>query len=140
MIVVDASLALKWYLKEAFSDDAEALLAAHSGNITVPDIFVIEVIGALVRRANIKKAERAISQTSISAFISLFDDGFIQRANLSEQQIARAATVALNLGHPLKDCIYLALAMDLGCPLVTCDAKFAAKARGVYADVRVLGE
>ncbi len=140
MIVVDASLALKWYFKEAFSDEAEALLAAHSGDIAAPDIFVIEVIGALVRRANIDKAEHARSQTSISAFVGLIFDGFIQRMNLSGRQMTRAAAIALDLGHPLKDCLYLVLAIALECPLVTCDAKFAAKARMVYEGVRVLGD
>ena len=54
--------------------------------------------------------------------------------------IVKAANLAIDIGHPLKDCIYLALAMELGCPLVTCDTKFATKAHEVYAGVQVLGE
>jgi predicted nucleic acid-binding protein len=139
VIVVDASLALKWYLQEPLSDEAEGLLAKHSGSIAAPDILIIEVIGALVRRANIDKAERPASHTSIAAFLELFTNGFVKRTDLSERQMARAAMLALDLGHPLKDCIYLALAMELGCDLVTCDARFAAKARAVWAGIRVLG-
>jgi predicted nucleic acid-binding protein len=45
----------------------------------------------------------------------------------------------MNLGHPLKDCIYLALAMEMSCDLITCDARFAEKAKGAWARVRVLG-
>jgi predicted nucleic acid-binding protein len=52
--------------------------------------------------------------------------------------LLRATNLAIDLGHPLKDCIYLALAMELGCDLVTADARFAAKAREVWAGVRVL--
>ena len=59
---------------------------------------------------------------------------------MGPQKIASSAGQAIDLGHPLKDCIYLALAMELGCELVTCDARFAAKAKGVWAGVRVLGE
>ena len=51
-----------------------------------------------------------------------------------------AAHLAIDLGHPLKDCIYLALAMELGRPLITSDAMFAAKARNIYPAVQVLGE
>ncbi len=54
--------------------------------------------------------------------------------------MANAAKLALDLGHSLTDCIYLALAIELACPLITCDAKFAAKARGTYANIRALGE
>jgi predicted nucleic acid-binding protein len=139
VIVVDASLALKWYLDERFSNDAEAVLATHSGGIAAPEILVVEVIGALVRRANIDKTKRTSSQTSIAAFLELFTDGLVQRTNLSEPQMAHAATLALDLGHPLKDCLYLVLAMDLECPLVTFDARFAAKAKGVWAGIEVLG-
>ena len=54
--------------------------------------------------------------------------------------LATAAGLAVDLGHPLKDCIYLALAIELECELVTADARFAEKAKGVWDKVRVLGE
>ncbi len=138
MIVIDASLAVKWYVIEPQSEGARTLFGEHAGNIVVPDIFRAEVIGAMVRRANIDKSERTAADTSIAAFLHLFADGFLQLSNLTGPQMARAAQAALDLGHPLKDCLYLALAMDLGCPLVTCDAKFADRARRVYESVRVL--
>jgi predicted nucleic acid-binding protein len=53
--------------------------------------------------------------------------------------MAQAAALALDLGHPLKDCVYLAMAMELGCDLVTCDARFAEKACEAWAGVRLLG-
>jgi predicted nucleic acid-binding protein len=56
------------------------------------------------------------------------------------QALASAASTAIDIGHPLKDCIYLILAMELDCELMTCDARFAKKARDVWDRVRVLGE
>jgi predicted nucleic acid-binding protein len=47
--------------------------------------------------------------------------------------------LAIDIGHPLKDCVYLVLAMELDCELVTCDARFAKKAKSVWGRVRVLG-
>ena len=139
MIVLDASVAVKWYAIEPFTQEALGLLRELHGNITVPDIFISEVVGALVRHANIDKTLRSASTTSIDRFASLFDDNWILAERADPRRMERAASLALDLGHPLKDCIYLALAMELGCDLVTADARFAGKARGVWAGVRVLG-
>jgi predicted nucleic acid-binding protein len=139
VIVVDASLALKWYLDEALAEEADLWFTEHEGDIVVPHIFVIEVTSALVRRANIDKQLRPESEASVARLMALFSEQLIRLANTELQQMEQAAKLALDLGHPLKDCIYLALAMELGCDLVTCDARFGAKAKGVWAGVRVLG-
>ena len=40
-------------------------------------------------------------------------------------ELTRAAAVlAMDLGHPIKDCVYLALADHVGVPLITSDVKF----------------
>jgi predicted nucleic acid-binding protein len=139
VIVIDASLAVKWYLDEAWADEAEALLIEYEGDIVVPDIFISEVIGALVRRANMAKAMRSDSATATARFQALFDTGSITAIRSPPPAVVRAATLALDLGHPLKDCLYLALAMELECDLITCDERFAAKAKEVWDHVRVLG-
>ena len=58
-MVIDASVAVKWYRYEADSDLAEQLLSAHAGGFVVPDLFAIEVTAALVRHANAAKFARA---------------------------------------------------------------------------------
>jgi predicted nucleic acid-binding protein len=140
VIAIDASLAVKWYLDEPWSDEAEDLFASNAGAVIVPDSFVAEVIGTFVRRANIDKSLRAESESLIGQFTALFDAELISAQRLDPPAIARAAALALDLGHPLKDCHYLALAMEQECELVTCDARFAAKAKVAWEQVRVLGE
>ncbi len=140
MIVVDASLALKWYLDEPHSKEAEDWFTENEGNILVPHVFIIEVTGALVRRANMEKRLRSESESSIARFVALFDNQLIEVEETYPHQMAKAATLAIDIGHPLKDCIYLVLAMELECELVTCDTRFASKARGIWDRVRVLGE
>ena len=138
MIVIDASLAVKWFLEEPESDAARQKLADNLGQITVPDLFVIEVTAALVRNANIHKRTYPAMRAHIADFAALLAGNELQQVRPTPPQVAKAATLALDLGHPLKDCIYLALAVELGCDLVTCDARFAAKAKGVWDRVRVL--
>ncbi len=139
-IIVDASLAYKWFVEESGSDAAYAVLVQHIGQILVPDTFLVEVSAALVRDANMQKQSAIGRRKSLERFLGLVDDQSIRSVRIDTAQLAAAANLAIGLGHPLKDCIYLALAMDLGCALLTCDARFAAKARGVWADVRVLGD
>ncbi len=139
MIVVDASVGVKWLVVEANSDIADSLLANHSGDLVAPSFFAIEVAGALVRKANEVKANRKSSEQGLLSLTELLESELVMVRETSSSQLASATSLALDLGHPLKDCIYLALAMELGCDLVTCDARFAAKAQGVWARVRVLG-
>lgn len=138
MIAADASLAVKWYADEDQSEEAENWLAANAGSIIVPDIFVSEVIGSLVRHANIAKSLRHEAEASIRRFEVLFEEQWIKAERMKPSQIARASAIALDLGHPLKDCIYLALAMERACDLVTCDARFVEKASLFWPKVKLL--
>lgn len=129
MIVIDASVAVKWFVDEDYSDRASSVRDANLGQIAVPDLFVIEVVGALVRRANMAKGLRGDSEQAIGTLMALLDENLITAVPASPPIVSAAAQFALDLGHPFKDCVYLALAADLECDLVTCDARFAAKAR-----------
>jgi predicted nucleic acid-binding protein len=140
MIVIDASLAVKWYLDEPLAAAAIDLLLRESPEISAPDLFAIEVVSALVRNGNVDKSWADEARRSTGRFVELCQGGGVKLVRVSPMGLDMAAQLALDLGHPLKDCIYLALAMELGCELVTCDARFAAKAKGVWAGVRVLGD
>ena len=139
MIVVDASVAVKWYFPEMGSETAIALLDHPEGWLHGPDMLAIEVCASFVRGANMDKARKPDAHKFISDFSAKLNDGTVTTHRLSSAQTAKAAILAIDLGHPLKDCLYLTLAMELDCPLVTADARFAAKALGVYDGVRVLG-
>lgn len=139
MIVVDASLAVKWFLPEVGAD-AAALVLLSDKVIIGPDMLAVEVNATLVRGANMVKANRQEAKSSIQRFQDMIEANDVQLMRSTARQIERSANLAIDLGHPLKDCIYLALAMELDCELVTCDAKFAPKAREVWNRVRLLGE
>lgn len=140
MIVVDASVAAKLFRDEDGTEAAHRLIAEHAGEIAVPDIFAIEVAGVIVRDANSDKAMAALQRDKLTALAALLDSPTLRLVRAGPEEVVAAAGMAMALGHPLKDCIYLALAIGLGCPLVTADARFAGRARSMYEGVGVLGE
>lgn len=121
MIVVDASVALKWALDEDGSDRARVLL--QTDILIAPDLLWIEfanVLWVYARRG-------LISPTNAEAALAALDAAPITplptRALLTIAQRA-----AFDLNHSVYDCVYLAAAMEERAILVTADAAFAAKA------------
>lgn len=139
MIVIDASLAAKWIIVEPNSAAALAFLEECTEPLIAPDLIAIEVSSAIVRRANMNKALGETMRLANIRWASLLDAGTIALRRPTSGDILEAASLAIDLGHPLKDCIYLVLAMKLDCELVTCDARFDQRAKGVWDRVRVLG-
>lgn len=140
MIVVDASLATKWLLTEADSEAALAFLEAREPEIAAPDLLAIEVCRALVTAANMGRIDKRAGRTLIAEWLKTVDQGNFRLYALDTGLVGRGADIALDLGHPLADCLYLALAINLGVDLVTCDARFVAKARVHHPNIRLLAD
>ncbi len=138
MIVVDASVGVKWFLEEHDSEIASAIFDANVSRIHVPDLFMVEVSGALVRQTNMLKTKQLVIRNALSRLTAMFSTGDLVPVRSLPADVSRATDIAIDLGHPLKDCIYLALAIDRNCPLMTCDAKFAVKARSKHPLVQLL--
>lgn len=121
-LVIDASVALKWVVEEDGSDAAVALLGR---NLAAPDLLVTETANALWRR---------VRRGELTAEEALRRVDELGRAPLelvaSEELIGSAVRLAIELGHPVYDCLYLALAIARDCPVVTADARFAAALGG----------
>ncbi len=140
MIVVDASIAVKWLIEEPESDRAAVFLEQHTGRLVAPDLLLIEVTGTLVRLGNSNKAFASTALEAVEEWTSSWSDGIVRSERVTERQIREAARIALQLGHPLKDCIYLALALELGAELATCDARFRDRAATAFPHVRLLAD
>mgnify|MGYP000988090324 CR=1 FL=1 len=119
LVVVDASIALKWVLNEPDSMAAEAVLAGH--RLTAPDLLVVECANAIwtrIRRRTLSPAEaRAVFSDLLAIDIDYEADHGLAAAALS---------LAADLDHPVYDCTYLALALERGCEVITADRRFAA--------------
>lgn len=134
MIIVDASVALKWVLQEQDSDRAIALLAREA--LAAPELLWVECANVLwvkARRGQIKRADAGAAYAAIDAAPISVVPG--------RPLAAAAQAIAFELDQPAYDCLYLAAALAQGCAFVTADEAFAkvALAHPVYAgSVRVL--
>lgn len=140
MIVVDASVIVKAIVREPDAERALAFLDENGGRLQGPDILMSEVASAIVRSANARLCSLVEANERLTSWHEVWLLGLVEPHRLTIEQLGVAAALAIDLGHPLADCVYLGLAIALDCPLVTCDAKFAAKARVPYPRVALLAD
>jgi predicted nucleic acid-binding protein len=121
-IVVDASLVLKWFVVE--EDSAAALRVRIEHDIVAPDLLLIECRNALLNKVRRQEIEPAVAEDAESALDAL---GLGIAILPSPPMLRHAFTIALDLGEPIYDCVYLAAALATDRKLITADARFAAK-------------
>jgi predicted nucleic acid-binding protein len=120
-LVVDASVACKWFIAEAASDAAEALVAGGQ-MLLAPDLIVPEVCN--VAWLKLRRGEIALGQAT--AMVEGLPDMLDELAP-SAQLAARALEIARILAHPAYACFYLALAELRGTQMVTEDRRLLAR-------------
>jgi predicted nucleic acid-binding protein len=122
-LIVDASVAVKWFSQETDSDKAEALLSGVQPLIA-PDLIIAEIGNALW-----KKVGRRLLQGDQAIKAMVDAPGFFDRLVSLDELGPRAAEMAVELRHPAYDCFYLALAERERAPLVSADDKLLAAAK-----------
>lgn len=130
--VVDASVAMKWVVSEPDSGEADRLLA---DPVRAPELLICETANVLWRRARRGDMSDVDATRSLDRLMGLPID-FTPDRILAR----RALEIAKELAHPVCDCLYLALAIELDIAVVTADRRFhrAASARRSYAPNVVL--
>ena len=121
LFVVDASVAVKWYVPEEHSDIARLLLDENF-SLTVPRLFFSEfgnVLWLKFTRGEISREDVVDAATRLR-FAAL-------KPMPDELLLDVAVGLACDLKHPVYDCLYLALANSFRTALVTADQKFADK-------------
>jgi predicted nucleic acid-binding protein len=133
-LVIDASVAVKWFVLEVCSDRALELLRDGNNRRIAPDLLFVEVATALSRRERLGEISAGQARGDL-ANLPLYLSEVASAAGLLDP----AMTLSLDLKHPFTDCLYLALAVSRSAPLVTADAAFVAKLAGTaYAQNVVL--
>ena len=113
-LIVDASVVVKWFIDEEGKEAARALPATHS--LIAPDLVLIETFNAVWKRARRGEA----TQAQVEAVAQVLP-GLLQRLVPQAHLFPASAILARELRHPIYDCLYIALALDDGSPLVTAD-------------------
>jgi predicted nucleic acid-binding protein len=133
VVVLDASVAVRWVVEEAGSDEAAALLERDVVWIT-PRLLLTEAASALRRKVADKALAPAAAAQSLDALLQAIADGVIRLVD-DERVIAPALLLAMSLQHKVPDCVYLALAEREGAGIATADDRLARLARSRDVDV-----
>ncbi|MCW5679300.1 MAG: type II toxin-antitoxin system VapC family toxin [Rhodospirillales bacterium] len=115
--VVDASVAIKWFVSEEFRPEARRLLV-FTMNFVAPDLIVTET-------ANIawKKVIRREIDLQQAKFITNAIQQYIPVMESWQDLVERALDIGVEIKHPIYDCMYLACAEKIGGTLVTADRR-----------------
>lgn len=135
-LVVDSSVAIKWFVSEDDSEDALKLQNQHQ--LVASDLLIAECVNAfwkMARRGELTADEAVLACQGLA----LTDVALKDMMDLSVQ----AGTMAIAFDHPAYDCFFLALSAAEGLPYVTADLSFVRKLRAAKfgeAEVMTLAE
>jgi predicted nucleic acid-binding protein len=123
-LIVDASVALKWFLTDEPDADRALAIVRDEALLAAPDLLVAEVCNAAWRFTRLGRISRAQLDAIASTLPRLFDP-LVSAAELAP----RAVSIAGQLDHPLYDCLYLALAELEAAVLVTADMRLLGRVK-----------
>jgi predicted nucleic acid-binding protein len=134
--VIDAGVAVKWFIPEPDSDKARQLLESYNqgaDELIAPDLFIAEAANVFWKRAGrgditIQNAEDNLSDL-LALNISLTG---------SSSLVCKALTLAQTHRRSVYDCLYLALSIDLGCDLVTSDERLYNAVSSAFPQLKLL--
>jgi predicted nucleic acid-binding protein len=130
-LIVDASVAVKWFLDEEGCEAARSLLEAET--LWAPDLILFETYNAVWKRWRRGEARAA----QLDGLLRLLPQA-LEGLSPSGELAAEAAALSRRLRHPIYDCVYLALAERERAPLVTADQQFLKIARKAAIEARSL--
>lgn len=122
MIVVDASVAVKWFVNEAGASAAHELLSG-AESLIGPDFVIYETLNVLRRKYKRSEID-AVQLEKASGELAGFFDLLVPATALIDRTVALSAI----LDHGIYDSAYLACALQHDAVLITADEVFAKKA------------
>lgn len=117
-VVVDASVAIKWFVPEVHAEAARRLLR-EGVTLLAPDLIWAEFANALWRKWRAGELAAEEVQEILGDFRR-----FPLRIHAGEALYEVAWPVAQSSGRTFYDSLYLALALSTGCQMVTADLRF----------------
>lgn len=117
-VVIDASVAVKWFVPEERTDEADAL--SNSGlELIAPDLLGVEVANALRKKVTAGFIRTDDALDYLESLPRFLNEQIDHRTVLMD-----AMRMGASIGHPVYDCVYLVLARQQDAILVTDDFAF----------------
>lgn len=117
-LVIDASVAIKWFAPEPLSREAELLLDGGDA-LFAPDFLLVECGNIIWKKVRLGELGRSDGDVALGALRS----GPIDLLG-TKPLVERALQLAHDIDHPLYDCLYLAAAEAVDAAVVTADRRF----------------
>ena len=116
-LVVDSSVATKWYVDESGAAAARELIGSRE-RLVAPTLILTEVANALWRKCRLNEMEWRQARRAVLTLSAMF-----QVLEPIEELNAEAFELAEELGHPVYDCLYVVLAKRTDGQLATADRR-----------------
>ena len=137
LYIVDANVAVKWFIHEPHRDKAMTLLVGFRSkrwDLAAPDHMVAEVGSTLWKKSALR---HEISESEArGAHADLVALGL--KLHPTPALIPAALQLAIQEHHPIYDMAYVVLAKQLGCQFITADEKLASSARLLHVRCKLI--
>lgn len=117
-LVIDASVAIKWFIPEIHSDTA-SLISADTHALIAPDLLYAEFGNILWEKIRLKEISHVLARSILKIFAAM---PIQHHSSLS--CLPSALEIAHKLNVTIYDSLYLALAEQENCQMITADLKF----------------
>jgi len=116
-VVVDANVAIKWFVQQQGSDDARRV-QAYPGPLIAPALMIAETTNGLWRHVVHGDLTASSAKAAVAGLPRWFNE------LVEDQSLSRSALeLAIDLNYATYDCFYIALSLVRSAPLVTADKK-----------------
>ena len=136
MIVIDASVAVKWFLPEPGEEAAQRLLSSEE-QLLAPVIIHLEVTGAIIRRFRQGELSEQRAREGTQAWETMLRRRILHLIPDTEA-FDDAVEMAFIARHTLSDCLYLAVAKRLDAPIITADSPMRDRGLRAYDKIALL--
>lgn len=137
--VVDATVFVRWFIDQAGYEHAREVrnrfLAGDDG-LVAPDFVRVELSNVLRKKAYVPGL---LTREELLSACRALDDLDVDLRPLDADAIERAAGLAADRSMSIYDAVYADLALTLGLPLLTGDARSARAVAGVVPTVVLRG-
>lgn len=137
MLVIDASVAVKWLIPETGHEEASRVLDGRD-ELIAPSIILMEVHAAILTRERLGSLQPLSAKQSRELWTEMVADGAIRLVPF-EELLPLGIDCAIGARHPLADCLYFAAGIRFDAVVVTADAAMCERGPRVQAKVRMLG-